>query len=293
MEFINFVKIAKEKMEEKLGADFNLTLNEVTKNNGVKLFGLTIKHKNCDIAPTVYMEPFYQACIEQDCFDIERITDEMVTTYHRLVNNTPQDVNFIVENFKDFEKVKNQIVLRLINSKSNKELLENIPHFKFLDMAIGFHYILDSKDNNPGCIVITNDIMKMWNTTPDELLTLAKENSPKICSAIHGYMHEFLPLPPSDLYIITNQKNYYGAAVILYSDTLKEISNNLGGDFFLMPSSVHDCIALATHSYDDGIKENLKSMISAVNQNDVAETEFLSKNLYYYNSKRNSIKIVN
>ena len=64
--------------------------------------------------------------------------------------------------FKDFEKVKDRIVYRLIHAGRNKELLDEIPHIPFWDLAICFSYSFWSEELGDGMILIRNEHMESW-----------------------------------------------------------------------------------------------------------------------------------
>lgn len=71
--------------------------------------------------------------------------------------------------------------MKLIHYERNKELLEKVPHIRFLDLAIVF-YCLISMDFTTGnaTILIHHSHLKNWNITTTELFQIAKDNTQKI-----------------------------------------------------------------------------------------------------------------
>lgn len=55
-----FVKEMKEAVENEVGIGFDVTVNKVTKNNGLTLDGLVIKATDTNIAPTIYLNGYYE-----------------------------------------------------------------------------------------------------------------------------------------------------------------------------------------------------------------------------------------
>ena len=54
-----------------------------------------------------------------------------------------------------------------------------------------------------------------------------------------------------DPYVLTNSSKINGAAVVLYPQCLQHIGENIGGNYYLLPSSIHEMIIMpenATHS---------------------------------------------
>ena len=78
------------------------------------------------------------------------------------------------------------------------------------------------------------------------------------------------------LMIATTERLFYGAGVVLYPGFLEIISG--GKDLYMIPSSVHEWLYIE----DRGTftKERLAEMLRTVNQEVVAEDEFLSDDLY-------------
>ena len=89
------------------------------------------------------------------------------------------------------------------------------------------------------------------------------------------------------MYILTNEEKYYGAAVILYPHVLSHISRLLHSNFFVLPSSIHECILVP----DSGqfTKKELETMVREVNETQVEDEEVLSQNVYYYDSKKEAL----
>ncbi len=91
--------------------------------------------------------------------------------------------------------------------------------------------------------------------------------------------------------VLTNSKRSSGAVCILYPGVLEEVAaERMGGDFYIIPSSVHEVILLP----DDGrlLEENLKEMIFEVNRTKVDPEEVLSDNLYYYDAERKETRLL-
>lgn len=88
-------------------------------------------------------------------------------------------------------------------------------------------------------------------------------------------------LKPGEMqYILTNTERVYGAAVILYPGVLEYVSGQLGGDLFIIPSSIHETLILK----DDGIikAQELEEILREVNREKVAPEDVLSDSLYGY-----------
>ncbi|MDD5922538.1 MAG: DUF5688 family protein, partial [Eubacteriales bacterium] len=63
--------------------------------------------------------------------------------------------------------------------------------------------------------------------------------------------------------VLTNAEQVYGVSALFYPDQLGEMTDKLGGNFFILPSSVHEIIAIP----DDGSMEvkDLEQMVMEIN----------------------------
>lgn len=83
-----------------------------------------------------------------------------------------------------------------------------------------------------------------------------------------------------EMYVLTNMKNIYGATTIIYKDAIRDFSQKIQCDLYLLPSSVHEFILIpAKHSFK---KEELEDMVQIVNRTQLPKEEFLSDFVYYY-----------
>ena len=55
-----FLETVTNKLQEALGDAYQFTLRPLPKNNGVTLDGLTIQSPGSPVAPTIYLNPYYE-----------------------------------------------------------------------------------------------------------------------------------------------------------------------------------------------------------------------------------------
>ena len=90
-----------------------------------------------------------------------------------------------------------------------------------------------------------------------------------------------------DMYVLRNRCQLYGAAGILNEQLLKSFAQDQ--DFFILPSSVHECIFVPVS--DKSVRKEFDSMVSQINADVVDVEERLSDHCYYYDAKENEIKM--
>ena len=118
MKIHTFICHVLQKMQEELGEDIKVSLQDVTKNNGVVLTGLTFTQKNINISPTVYLEDFYEKYREGTA--MEDIIKEIREIYEK--SKLDQDID--MEFFTEYEKAKGRIVYKLIHYDKKQRIAE-------------------------------------------------------------------------------------------------------------------------------------------------------------------------
>lgn len=187
--------------------------------------------------------------------------------------------------FEDFETVKRNLAFRLIGQEKNRELLRNIPHVDFLDLAVIFEVYLGLDGKNAYSMVITNEDMNVWNMDAEELYRTAKANAPIVKPASLRGLKEALGVRYAEgeremFYVLTNEPAAYGAAAMLYEGELRKASDQLGGDLVILPSSIHEVLLAPWISKTDS--RAMKEIVRRVNKTEVPDEEQLSDQVYRY-----------
>lgn len=279
-----------------------ISIQQVTKNNGILYDGLVILEGSNSITPAIYLNPYYEAYTHGSAFQ----------TLYRKILNAYQDskpkVPIDIHAFMELDHVRDRILFKLVNYQKNRELLEDIPHVPFLDLAIVFYYLVDFQNRyENGTILIHNSHLKYWHLSSKELFAIAKENTPllmiqnlrniqDILQSMESKMHltdeeedsfladDFEDVP---MYVLTNQSNMYGAGCILYKNLLKKYSDSMNSDFYILPSSIHEVILVPTK--DKSSYPYMSDMVREVNATSLLPEEVLSDHAYYYSGKNNEI----
>lgn len=290
MEYKEFVEYIKMNAGYIAGEGGNITINHVIKNNGCEMDGLVIMEKGKDIAPTIYLDSFYELYTNGE--NIKNIIRQIEVIYEQNKNNVTFDVNIL----KHFDTIKDKIVYKVVNYRSNEKLLEKVPHKRILDLAVVFYCLLDNEYGRSATALIYNNNLKNWNVTIDDVYKAALKNTPdllhsKISSMaalfekcgvnVDGEEVDLKDYVPSDMYVLTNESKLNGAACILYENVLYDFAQKLGADLYILPSSVHEVILLPKLSMFE--KDELVNMVKEVNTEGVAADEVLSDHVYEYN----------
>ena len=125
----------REKVQDELGDGYEVSIVECRKNNGAVMKGLTAKKDGGAVAPVVYFTDGAEADEE-----VKRMADAI-----RRADSLPDGVADVIT---DFEKAKERICFKLINTGKNTELLKEAPHRQYLDLSAVYFISIDFADGN-------------------------------------------------------------------------------------------------------------------------------------------------
>ncbi len=273
-----------------------ITPRRVTKNNNLILDGIVINRDGQILSPTIYLNEYYTAC-DKEHIPFDDLVADILSAYQ---NSVPKDVPDIRRLF-DFDRIKDNVILRLVNREKNASLLEQTPFVPFCDLAITYLCLVDIHQENDGFISIRNEHLKKWGITPKEMHALAKANTLSKFPAVFQNIADLLPLAPltdepfipraSDLsfpmFVLSNSLRMHGAACLLYDGLLFDIAKKLGGDLIILPSSIHEVLIIPASAATD--TDALNHMICEVNATSVAIDEYLSDHVYFYSAETDEV----
>lgn len=291
MNYQQFINAVEEKMKGSVVGEIKISVQDTLKNNGVRRKGLLLQEKGQNMNPTIYLEEYYQQY--QTGVKLEDITEQIQALYRELRTKPIAETRFLYE----YQQVKDQIVLKLINREKNEELLRTVPHCSFLDLAIVFYVLLDVNETGAATMSVNWEHLKIWNITEQDLLEKAKENAVRLLPAqlrtMSSIVAEIMGSAYKEevedfMFVLSNSLRCLGAVCIVYDEVLYLIGEQLGENYFVLPSSIHEVIIVpesASPGYND-----LNEMIREINQTQVAEEEVLGDHAYYYDCTKKELR---
>ncbi len=278
MKIEEFSEVIRKALEERTGNE--VIIQKVPKNNGVVLHGVNIMKPGTNVLPTLYLEPMLEK------YNNGASNEEVVEQILAILKREKRTSNLDMSWFRDFESVKGKIAYKLVNYEANRELLKEVPHTRYLDLAKVYYVSVVTKELGTGTILLYNTHLELWGITREQLESLAEENTPKLFPAEIMSMSKALEnvlgqesdealeaeeLP--DMYIITNTKKYFGAAAMCYAEVLKQFAEQKDSDLIILPSSLHEIIILTQTMADD--MKQLHETVEEVNRTQLPPDEVL------------------
>lgn len=283
----------------------NVTIRPVNvqKNNGLVLDGLTIQSEDSNVAPNIYLNGYFEDYNRgKKLYDI---LDEIAGV--AIANQGPKEFENIGRDFQNFDFIKDKVIMVAINAKENEKMLQNAPHAIGADLALVYKVMLGESKGGYGTVTINNDHMKFWDVTQEDLHELALKNTPELLPARVQDMRDIMfdifeaedfegmeEIFPEDVYadsmfVVSNTAKINGATVMFYpNNVLGRLSEKLGDDLYILPSSIHETIAIRAEGADP---ESLANMVREVNDTQVSQEERLSYHVYHYDAKSGVLSI--
>lgn len=286
MKYQEFIENIKEHIQSQFDTSHRVIVQPVIKNNGTVYDGLIVIDPILNISPTIYLNPYYHRFLSGVA--IEDIYEDILNTYSE---NLPTE-DFDISSFKDFEKAKDHIIIKLVNKEQNKELLEDVPFVPFYDLAMIFVVAVCDFMNEFATILIHNQHLSLWDITVDELYEIGIKNTPALLSYHFEPMEKALERLddssitfPTDLnmYLLTNHVKIHGATCMIYPGLLKQLADELEDNLIIIPSSIHEALIIPYEACaNEYTISDFNDMVLDVNETQLTDDEVLANHVYFY-----------
>lgn len=208
-----------------------------------------------------------------------------------FVQDSPQ---FDVSSITDYEQMKSKLFVEVVGAERNAAMLEKLPHVQVEDMAMVYRIQIAEQGGEIATTLVTNQLMAEMGVTPDQLYQDALANSaemrPVKVQKLSEMLAEMMEMPVEiveastpPLLVVTTEDKIKGASALFYPDVMDQISKEFGGDFFVLPSSIHEVLVMPDSR---GIgAEELKDMVTYINGDVVDPADVLTDQVYHFDAK--------
>lgn len=292
MDFEEFKRNFQDDLQDRLSDrgfdDLKVESKPVEKLNG-SYEGLIVKTEGSCIGVNANMTAMFQSY--EDGADYDKVVDRATDMIEQGLNNAP---NIEIAKFTDYDQMKNKLAMEVVSSDRNADMLQNVPHENIEDMAVVYRFIVGSGPDENSSILVTNNMLDSYGITQEQLHTDAMENAPAIRpSEIRGMteiLSEMMPgtgmsVDPADeqMFVASVPDKIHGAGVLAYPNFMEDAAQKLGGDYFVLPSSINEVILVRDNGQMSA--EELQNMVKDVNASQVSPEEQLTDHAYHYDSK--------
>lgn len=304
MDYEMFKEIVREKIKDYMPPEYRdavVDIFGVNKVNGIR-DAIAVRKPGEQIASNLYLDDVYKAY--QQCDDLEMTLKSMAEEYRGMAEKSVKKFDV------DLSKMKDRVVMMLVNTEQNKEMLADLPHREFQDLSVIYRYVVSQDEQGVASFKVTNDIMEQTDMTPEELFRHASENTKKIFPPRIASMEDVMfgmiggedipdeiadlfkadRDPKESMWVISNSSGINGAVSMLYDENLNKLAEKMGTDLYIIPSSVHEVIAVSVE-IGNGNPEELAEMVQQINMSAVELEDRLSNNVYHYDKDLRQLKL--
>lgn len=262
---------------------------EVPKNNTIKQ-GITVQFEDQIIGATIYPENFYQDFLRGVSLEdiVFHLKDEL-TSQNQITAEDIREMNH--------DNATHYLKTAVVSYKENEDWLKETPHERVADLAVYGKWDF----GNGYSAKVTDQLLTHLKMTKEEMIKTAKGNMAMqsrlqttgdalVSQMIQNGMPEEeaaelkKALPDNQFLVLTVNGGTDGAALIADSSVMKKVSRDIGEDYYILPSSVHEALILPKSKCDMDIEE-LKHMVHDINRQEVSIEERLSDNVYEFNGR--------
>ena len=293
MNFQEFVDKVKEAIRDALPESFRdaqVSVEPFRKLN-TSYLGLQVKKEGQTVVPNINLDAHFREYQETG----KPFADVLTAIAEQVQLAPPMETEWL----KDYSQVKEKLFIRVSDAKENEAFLRMAPHKEVDGLAISYHIAFEGLHGVEASTPVTYKMMEMFGVTEEQLHADALESTQRLYPVQYTSMAEVMNkmmgidtdmdpdmMPPTEgpqLMVLTNMQGIHGAATLFYPGQLEAIAQQMGSDFFVLPSSVHETLILP----DDGTAEpdSLQFMVREINQSTVAPEDRLSDFVYHYDSK--------
>lgn len=212
------------------------------------------------ISPTIYIDDMYEK------YKATEDLNETIMKAAKGFMDAMQDKDSLIPMI-NLDDSKDKIVFQLINTEQNKEMLADMPHREFKDLSVIYRLVCKVDAEGLFSSPIHNNLAERLGLSEEQMFKLAAENTKRLLPPVIRSMNEVIRdifmkdgMPPEiadmmiaempedqQMYVISNDKGINGAVSMLYEDGLHDLAEKLGSDLFILPSSVHEVIAISAN----------------------------------------------
>lgn len=297
-EFYKAVKEMVPKYLDQAYAGHQVVIKEFHEAEGTKhCLALVDAKPGLNRIPALDLEHYYQ--MVKGGRDLDDVIKQVTAHYTFVYEQTGRDGQVVAEvTGVKMSEFLEHLHTAVWNFEKNRETLKNIPYQKFHDLAVVPMAFLPGGED----VVLTRSHAAQLGFSEGELLQKAMANNakicpPKICSLgmieFFGW-RDLNEMKPSERkgqsLVLSNDIKKFGASLITDKEVMRKISEVLGDDFFILPSSTDEVIILPRNN-DLGMNpKEIKMLMEDMATNSEVKDDALSKNIYEYNREKQIVQ---
>ena len=296
-EFFDYVKANVKEYLPEAYAYADIRLHEVKIQNGRSLTAIVFPVAGSNVTPNIYLDSIYEEYIDGKNLDI--CVGDVADLWTEKMD---PDLNINVNEFLDYDHVKEKLQVRVCDAETNKEWLQSKPHTIHGDFAAYYTINLQENEDGVASATVTSALLEAWQIDLSTLHQDAMNADLKRVPVLHsmddligsmvfgiGTAENLLGKqidasafkPP--LFCLTNENRMNGAGLILNEDIRRQVADFMKCDFYVLPSSIHEILVVPADEATE--LQELCDMVKGINESEVSIEERLSDHVQFCDEK--------
>ena len=296
MDYREFVECVSRDLAQVLPEDMQslmISAQQVNKLQGGSYYGLSVKPEDFGAGFSLDLHPLFE-CVEEG-EPYEHVLKQIGKFTVQVMKQLPrQDI----AEFMVYDMLREKLTVQVVPVKGNEEMLRTVPYIQKEDLAMVYRFMHCTGRKDVYSALVTNELMDSYHISAEELheqaMANAVEKFPATIRSMRDIISEIAETSPDlvgekreekklEMHVATCNHGVNGASCIFYPGFLKQAAEQLGGDFFILPCSIHEVILVA--DTDEVDYRRLEKMVREANESVIQPKERLSDFVYHYDAK--------
>lgn len=275
----NLIKFLKSEFES-----FDFKETDKLEVNDITRYGIAVSRNSeldLSMGAVVYINHVYEQYLSGTSLEV--IMGEQKDQISEVTKKFPE---IPVELFS-YEWARNHLQVRICDKQQNIDRLTTMVHEIHGVFAATFHVMLGDVDGVSASCAVTPALLDRWGDVDANVLSrdaFAANRDTAVLFNLEDMMGELLGCSKSTnllqdetdgtvegILVLTNTEKVHGAGLLLDRSIMNRIGHMFGGDFYVLPSSIHE-VLLVPSCFEASM---LSDMVRSVNTEQVAPHERL------------------
>ena len=295
-----FMQLIKRTAGMRMGSSSAVEEATITRNNELIYQGTETLIYGNRIHRGAYLENFYKV-FDHDA-DLRRSIGRMIRVDVNL--DAIAECESVFGDTTDWEKMQSKVFCQVINKVRNLKLLQEVPNTEYLDLAAVYHLEFRDRKSYIYSIRITKEMLgKMGisvETLHEQAFNNMKRKFPYKIQTLEDVIlnqtaFDRAHIPDGNkmnlpVYVIQNRLEADGATVLLDKEPFEKLTDQVGANLIVFPSSVHDVMAVPETAVNIPVLD-LKTILMQINIGCIKKEEQLSPHIYRYEREKGKMEI--
>ena len=228
------------------------------------------------VSPVINVDILYD--IYQCKIGIERIAMNVAADilYH-ICGGSKEEKPWTISD--DCDPGLDEVYYALVNPKTNKELLERVPHMPFLNLEVVFYFIKGDEEGPSSTVAYDQEMLERSGHSIDELMKAACENT------IRDF--EVYGEGDGETAMLMDSSAPLSSFLLTYNDLMDEIAGEFDDNLFIMAESCNS-VLFSAEKHSDYLS---LACLTRKYFSKLEKDQRLSADLYYYDRESRSLSI--